>query len=67
LTFEILIAGGIFSSSLAIATDAAERLIRSGTDVWWRASGGVARELKKLEAAKKAKEEEWASKSRQYN
>lgn len=33
----------------------------------WRASGGVAREIRKLEAAKKAKEEEEASKSRQYN
>jgi cytochrome c heme-lyase len=48
-------------------TSAAERLIRTGTDVWWRASGGVARELRKLEAAKKQKEEELAAKSRQYN
>ncbi|KAI4647514.1 uncharacterized protein J4E78_008828 [Alternaria triticimaculans] len=46
---------------------AAERLIRTGTDVWWRASGGVARELKKLEAEKARREEEWASKSRRYN
>ncbi|EDU51334.1 cytochrome C1 heme lyase [Pyrenophora tritici-repentis] len=48
-------------------TSAAERLIRSGTDVWWRASGGVARELKKLEAAKKKQEEEAAARGRQYN
>jgi cytochrome c heme-lyase len=48
-------------------TSAAERLIRSGTDVWWKASGGVARELRKLEEAKKKKDEEWAAKSRQYN
>ncbi|KAF1947651.1 hypothetical protein EJ02DRAFT_332773 [Clathrospora elynae] len=47
-------------------TSAAERLIRSGTDVWWRASGGVAREIKKLEAAKKAKEE-MNARGRQYN
>ncbi|ORY14759.1 cytochrome c/c1 heme-lyase [Clohesyomyces aquaticus] len=36
---------------------AAERLVRWGTDVWWRASGGVVREMKKLEAEKKEKEE----------
>lgn len=33
----------------------------------WTATGGVTRELNKLEAAKKAKEEELAAKSRQYN
>lgn len=48
-------------------TGAAERAVRWGTDVWWRASGGVTRELKKLEAAKKKKEEELAAKTRQYN
>lgn len=46
---------------------AAERTIRWGTDVWWRASGGVVREIKKLEAAKKAKEEAEAAATRRYN
>ncbi|KAH8732348.1 cytochrome c/c1 heme-lyase [Phaeosphaeriaceae sp. PMI808] len=46
---------------------AAERVVRYGTDVWWRATGGVARELRKLEEAKKAKEEEAIAKGRQYN
>ncbi|KAF2473510.1 cytochrome c heme lyase-like protein [Lindgomyces ingoldianus] len=36
---------------------AAERLVRWGTDVWWKASGGVVREVKRMEAEKKAKEE----------
>lgn len=36
---------------------AMERLIRWGTDTWWTASGGVARELRKAEEAKKAAEE----------
>ncbi|CAO2647844.1 Nn.00g087660.m01.CDS01 [Neocucurbitaria sp. VM-36] len=48
-------------------TGAAERAVRWGTDVWWRASGGVARELRKLEEAKKQKEEEMNAKMRQYN
>ncbi|KAF2262472.1 cytochrome C1 heme lyase [Lojkania enalia] len=46
---------------------AAERLVRWGTDVWWTASGGVARELKKLEAEKQAREEQQASQVRKYN
>jgi len=37
---------------------AAERTIRWGTDVWWRASGGVVRELKKVEQERKKAEEE---------
>jgi len=37
---------------------AAERTIRWGTDVWWRASGGTVRELKKAEQARKKLEEE---------
>ncbi|KAF2196455.1 cytochrome c heme lyase-like protein [Delitschia confertaspora ATCC 74209] len=32
---------------------AAERLVRWGTDVWWRASGGVVREVKNMEAEQK--------------
>ncbi|KAF2107928.1 cytochrome c heme lyase-like protein [Lophiotrema nucula] len=46
---------------------AAERTIRWGTDVWWRATGGVVREVKKMEAARKAKEEADAANSRRYN
>jgi cytochrome c heme-lyase len=46
---------------------AAERLIRSGTELWWEASGGSARMLRKLEEAKKKREEEAAAKGRQYN
>lgn len=46
---------------------AAERTIRWGTDFWWTATGGVTREIKRLEAARKAKEEEMAAKSRSYN
>jgi cytochrome c heme-lyase len=48
-------------------TSAAERLIRSGTELWWQASGGSARMLRKLEEAKAKREEELAAKSRQYN
>jgi cytochrome c heme-lyase len=36
---------------------AAERAIRWGTDVWWTASGGVVREVKKAEAERKKREE----------
>lgn len=46
---------------------AAERAVRWGTDVWWRATGGVIREVRKAEAERKRKEEEAATKSRQYN
>lgn len=46
---------------------AAERMVRWGTDVWWRASGGVVREVRKAEAARKKQEEEAVAKSRQYN
>lgn len=35
----------------------AERLVRWGTDVWWTASGGMVREAKRAEAAKKKAEE----------
>ncbi|KAF2191325.1 hypothetical protein K469DRAFT_697004 [Zopfia rhizophila CBS 207.26] len=43
---------------------AAERMVRWGTDVWWRASGGTVRELRKLEAERKAAEEAKAQRSR---
>jgi cytochrome c heme-lyase len=46
---------------------AAERTIRWGTDVWWQASGGVVREVKKAEAARKKAQEEAESKMRRYN
>lgn len=46
---------------------AAERTIRWGTDFWWTATGGVTREIKRLEAAKKAKQDDLAAKSRAYN
>ena len=46
---------------------AAERAVRWGTDVWWKASGGVVREVRKAEAARKKGEEEVAANSRQYN
>lgn len=36
-------------------TAAAERAIRWGGDVWWRASGGVAREMAKMEQEKAAR------------
>ncbi|KAF2647622.1 hypothetical protein K491DRAFT_723284 [Lophiostoma macrostomum CBS 122681] len=36
---------------------AAERAIRWGTDVWWTASGGVAREVRKAEEERKRREE----------
>jgi cytochrome c heme-lyase len=36
---------------------AAERAIRWGTDVWWTASGGVVREVKRAEAERKKREE----------
>ncbi|KAF2712095.1 cytochrome C1 heme lyase [Pleomassaria siparia CBS 279.74] len=46
----------------------AERGIRWGTDVWWRASGGVVREVKKAEAARKKQEEAAAGQTRStYN
>jgi cytochrome c heme-lyase len=34
----------------------AERLVRWGSDVWWKASGGVVREVRRLEAEKERKE-----------
>jgi cytochrome c heme-lyase len=34
----------------------AERVVRWGTEVWWQASGGVVREVKKAEEARKAAE-----------
>ncbi|PSN71853.1 cytochrome c and c1 heme-lyase [Corynespora cassiicola Philippines] len=46
---------------------AAERMVRWGTDVWWRASGGVVREVKKAEEARKKREEEQFANSRNYN
>ncbi|OAG08178.1 uncharacterized protein CC84DRAFT_1162171 [Paraphaeosphaeria sporulosa] len=46
---------------------AAERLVRWGTDTWWTATGGVVREVRKAEAARKKQEEELAAKSRSYN
>jgi cytochrome c heme-lyase len=48
-------------------TSAAERMVRWGTDVFWRASGGEARILKKVEEARQAREEEANLKKRQYN
>jgi cytochrome c heme-lyase len=35
---------------------AAERTIRWGTDVWWKATGGVVRELRKMEVERKKRE-----------
>ncbi|KAF2872030.1 cytochrome C1 heme lyase [Massariosphaeria phaeospora] len=46
---------------------AAERAVRWGTDVWWRASGGVVREVRKAEQARKKREEEAAANGRHYN
>jgi cytochrome c heme-lyase len=46
---------------------AAERVVRYSTDVWWRATGGVAREIKKLEKAKMEREEMESMNKRQYN
>ncbi|KAF1959668.1 hypothetical protein CC80DRAFT_439631 [Byssothecium circinans] len=46
---------------------AAERAVRWGTDVWWRASGGVVREVRKMEEERKKRETEMQAKSRQYN
>ena len=46
---------------------AAERLVRWGTDTWWTATGGVVRELKKAEAEKEKREEEFSTTSRRYN
>jgi cytochrome c heme-lyase len=48
-------------------TSAAERMVRWGTDVFWRASGGEARIMKKVDEARMAREEEANSKKRQYN
>jgi cytochrome c heme-lyase len=36
---------------------AAERVVRWGTDVWWTASGGVVREVRKAEEARKKAEQ----------
>lgn len=46
---------------------AAERVVRYGTDVWWRATGGVAREIRKLEKVKAEREEVESKSRRQYN
>ncbi|CAI6340387.1 unnamed protein product [Periconia digitata] len=46
---------------------AAERAVRWGTDVWWRASGGVVREVAKAEAERNRKEEQLQANSRRYN
>jgi len=46
---------------------AAERVVRWGTDVWWKASGGIVREVAKAEAERKRREEQATAKSRQYN
>lgn len=46
---------------------AAERVVRWGTDVWWRASGGVTREVMKAQAERKKREEEMEAKTRRYN
>jgi cytochrome c heme-lyase len=48
-------------------TSAAERMVRYGTDVFWRASGGEARILKKVEEARLAREEAQGLSGRQYN
>jgi cytochrome c heme-lyase len=42
-------------------------MVRWGTDVFWRASGGEARIMKKVDEARMAREEEANSKKRQYN
>lgn len=46
---------------------ATERVVRWGTDVWWRATGGVAREVRKAEEARKKAKEEAEAKMRRYN
>ncbi|KAF2731358.1 hypothetical protein EJ04DRAFT_536677 [Polyplosphaeria fusca] len=46
---------------------AVERIVRWGTDMWWNATGGVVREVKKLEAERKAKEEAATAGGRRYN
>ncbi|KAF2280291.1 cytochrome c heme lyase-like protein [Westerdykella ornata] len=46
---------------------AAERLVRWGTDTWWTASGGVVREVRKAEEARKKAEEERERTMRKYN
>ncbi|KAH7139215.1 cytochrome c/c1 heme-lyase [Dendryphion nanum] len=46
---------------------AAERMVRWGTDVWWKASGGVVREVQKAEEARKKALEEQESSMRRYN
>lgn len=48
-------------------TGATERMVRWGTDVFWRASGGEARILKRVEEAKKEREEREMMGRRQYN
>jgi cytochrome c heme-lyase len=48
-------------------TGAAERVVRWGTDVFWRASGGEARILKKVEEAKRERDEREMMGKRQYN
>lgn len=46
---------------------AAERVVRWGTEMWWTASGGVVREVQKMEAERKAKEDAALASSRRYN
>ncbi|OAL00476.1 hypothetical protein IQ06DRAFT_275162 [Phaeosphaeriaceae sp. SRC1lsM3a] len=48
-------------------TSAAERMIRWGTDVFWRASGGEARIMRKVQEARAAREEAANATKRQYN
>jgi cytochrome c heme-lyase len=48
-------------------TSAAERMVRWGTDVFWRASGGEARILKRVEEARERAVEEANKRGRQYN
>lgn len=45
---------------------AAERMVRWGTDVWWRATGGVVREVKIAEAARKKALEDEEARTRKY-
>ncbi|KAF2828538.1 hypothetical protein CC86DRAFT_444731 [Ophiobolus disseminans] len=46
---------------------AAERMVRWSTDVFWRASGGEARILKKVEEAQRQRKEKATEGKRQYN
>jgi cytochrome c heme-lyase len=48
-------------------TGAGERIVRWGTDVFWRASGGEARIMKKVQDARREREELEMMGKRQYN